>query len=125
MKRIVRLVAIALATAALGACATQPTEVNHYQMYLPQFPSLLVNATPVAPPPDPTTYTNANDQQQKTMLRDAYDAQTTNVMTCNIDKGQISSWWDQQTAAVAAANAASGTAAANAPVAASQAKVGQ
>jgi hypothetical protein len=125
MKRIVRLVAIALATAALGACATQPTEVNHYQMYLPQFPSLLVNPTSVAQPPDPTTYTNANDQQQKTMLRDYGNAQTTNVMTCNIDKAQIATWWAQQTAAVAAANAASGAPAASAPVTALQAQVGQ
>jgi hypothetical protein len=118
MKRIGRWVAL-LATVALAACTTAPTTVEHYQMYLPEFPSLLVAHTQAAPPPDLSQYLAANADAREQMWTDAYNAQTTNLWTCNIDKDKVQDWWTKQQAAVAAANGAS------ASVAASAAQVGQ
>lgn len=118
MKRV-RLAALACAALAVTGCATQPTVVYHDQMYLPDFPSLLVAHTSVAPPPDKTTYMAASSDQQKTMWRQAWQQQTQNVLTCNIDKDNIGTWYSQQAAAIAATNAAS------APVAASGAQAKQ
>lgn len=118
MKHIGRWVAL-LATVTLAACTTAPTTVEHYQMYLPEFPSLLVAHTQAAPPPDQAAYIAANADTREQLLTDAYNAQTTNLWTCNIDKDKVADWWQKQQAAVAAANGAS------APVAASAAQVGQ
>jgi hypothetical protein len=124
MKRIVTWVAV-VCTAALAACATvAPVQVNHYQTTLPDFPTLLVNATPVAAPPDQKTYllSDTTWQQKEAMWLTAYGQQTTNVMSCNIDKTNISSWWNQQEAIVVKMNAADGT---SAPVAASAGQASQ
>lgn len=106
MKQIGRWVALLGVTLAVTGCGTQPTQVDHYQMYLPEFPSLLVVHTPVAPPPDRSAYLGANTDQQKTMLMNAYLAQTANVMTCNIDKDNVASWYAKQQTVVDQANAA-------------------
>jgi hypothetical protein len=127
MKRIVTLVAL-LCAAALAACTTAPTQVENYQMTLPDFPTLLVDPTPLAPPPDQKTYLNpvTTWQQKEAMWLTAYNQQTTNVMTCNIDKTNITSWWTQQEQVVAQTNAANGgPAAASGPVAASAPKASQ
>jgi hypothetical protein len=126
MKQVIRLAVLAGAALALSACGTAPTTlVNHDQMYLPVFPSLLTAHTTISPPPDKDAYLAANSDQQKTMWRQAWQTQTQNVLTCNIDKDSINSWYAQQSAAVAAANSASGAAAASAPVAASSAQAKQ
>jgi hypothetical protein len=128
MKRIVTLVAVACA-AVLAACTTvAPTQVNHYQMTLPDFPSLLVSPSDIAPPPDQKTYlaTSTSWQQREAMWLTAYSQQTTNVMTCNIDKSNIQAWWTQQEQVVVQTNAANGTSpAASGPVAASAPKASQ
>jgi hypothetical protein len=115
----------AVVMAALAGCGTQPQIVYHDSMYLPQFPSLLTSPTNVEPPPDKATYMAASSDQQKQMLTKAYINQTGNVLTCNIDKAQINTWYAQQQAVVAQANAASGTVASSAPVAASGVKATQ
>jgi hypothetical protein len=119
MKQVIRLAVLAGAALALSACGTAPQVVNHDQMYLPVFPSLLTAHTTVSPPPDKDTYMAASSDQQKTMWRQAWQQQTQNVLTCNIDKDNINGWYEQQSAAVAAANGAS------APVAASGAQAKQ
>lgn len=118
MKHIGRWMAL-LAPVVLAACAAQPTTVEHYQMYLPEFPSLLVAHTQAAPPPNPAQYIAADADTREQLLTDAYNAQTTQLWTCNVDKDNVQSWWTKQQAAVAAANGAS------AAVAASSAQVGQ
>lgn len=119
MKQVFRLAVLAGAALALSACGTTATVVNHDQMYLPVFPSLLSAHTVVSPPPDKDAYLSAGNDQQKTMWRQAWQQQTQNVLTCNIDKDNITSWYAQQAALVAVANGAS------APVAASGAQAKQ
>jgi hypothetical protein len=119
MKQVLRLAVLAGAALALSACGTQATLVNHDTMYLPVFPSLLTVHTVVSPPPDKDAYMAASADQQKTMWRQAWQQQTQNVLTCNIDKDNINSWYAQQSAVVAQANGAS------APVAASAAQAKQ
>jgi hypothetical protein len=125
MKQVIRLAVLAGAALALSACGTAPSVVNHDQMYLPVFPSLLTAHTTISPPPDRTAYLTASSDEQKTMWRQAWQTQTQNVLTCNIDKDNVNSWYAQQAAAVAATNGASGAAAASAPVAASAAQAKQ
>lgn len=120
MKQVIRAAVLAAAALAVTGCATQPSIVYQDKMYLPQFPSLLVGHTTVSPPPDKDAYMAANSDQQKTMWRQAWQQQTQNVLTCNIDKDNISSWYQQQSAI--AAEPASG---ASAPVAASSAAAKQ
>lgn len=123
MKQLIRAAVLAAAALAVTGCATQPSLVYQDKMYFPQFPSLLVAHTTIAPPPDRDAYMAANSDQQKTMWRQAWQLQTQNVMTCNIDKDNIASWVTQQ--ATIAAEPASGASAASAPVAASGAQAKQ
>ncbi len=112
----------AAVVAVLSGCAGAPQVVQTYQMYLPQFPNLLVTPTNVTAPPDPATYIGASAEERDQLLTEAFIQQTSNVNTCNIDKGQIASWYTQQQAVVAAANAASGTAVASPAASGAQAK---
>jgi hypothetical protein len=120
---IMKKIALLGAIAVLSACTSAPQIVNHYQMYLPTFPSLLVTPTAVEPPPDRAAYMAATDKQREQMLMKAYINQTGNVNTCNVDKTNVTSWYTQQQAVVAKANAASGVAAV--PLAASGAQAKQ
>lgn len=119
MKQLIRMAVLAGAALAVAGCATQPSTVYQDTMYLPQLPSLLVQHTPVSPPPDQATYLAASSQQQKTLWLQAWQLQTQNVMTCNIDKDNVGVWYSQQAALIAKGNAAS------APVAASGAQAKQ
>jgi hypothetical protein len=91
----------------IAGCGSQPTLETRYQTFLPELPAILVADCPVTPPPQRDVYAAADTETKEQLLSAAYQAQTNNLGSCNQDKAGIRTWYKQQKALVAKANAAS------------------